>query len=178
MIRQTALELNKQLGGCELFKASDGWLNKWKLRLKIRSIRIAGEKLSADVNAAENDKKTLAQKIKIRQLTKPQIFNFDETPLVFKSLPVKTFVSHEEDHTTGFKINKERYTVGACCNADGSLKLPLLVIDKSAKPRAIQNLSPNNFGVYYKAQKNAWMDSEIFKDWFEKEFVESSAYCR
>lgn len=171
MNKQKALDLNKQMGGNESFKASEGWLEKWKSRMKIRSMRIAGEKLSADVDAAETYEKTFAQDIKIRQLTKAQIFNFDETLLIFKSLPVKTFVSHKEIYASGFKISKERYTVGACCNADGSLKLPLIVIGKSARPRALKNVSSSCLGVYYKSQKKAWMDSELFEDWFQNEFV-------
>ncbi|CAD6216162.1 GSCOCG00004380001-RA-CDS, partial [Cotesia congregata] len=57
----------------------------------------------------------------------------------------------------------------ACSNASGTLKLPLVLIGKSAKPRAIKNLK--TLPVYYKSQKSAWMTSALFKEWFEKEFV-------
>jgi len=57
----------------------------------------------------------------------------------------------------------------ACSNVSGTLKLPLVVIGKSAKPRALRNV--NALPVSYKNQKSAWMTQEIFVAWFQKEFV-------
>ncbi|KAF0703573.1 jerky protein-like, partial [Aphis craccivora] len=39
----------------------------------------------------------------------------------------------------GHKVKKERVTLLPCSNASGDLKFPLLVIEKSAKPRAFKN---------------------------------------
>ena len=53
------------------------------------------------------------------------------------------------------------------------LKLPLMVIGKSANPRCFKNINKAALPVLYHAQKNAWMDSKIFSDWFHKDFVPS-----
>ena len=55
----------------------------------------------------------------------------------------------------------ETVLVGA--NADGSEKLPLLVIGKSKKPRCFENV--NSLPVVYDASKKAWMNSTIFTSW-------------
>ncbi|XP_048515470.1 jerky protein homolog-like [Athalia rosae] len=74
--------------------------------------------------------------------------------------------NNEENEAPGFKKDKTRVTIAACCNADGSCKLPLVVIGKSAKPRKLKNQSKNT-----SYQKNCWMTAQLFKDWFKSEFV-------
>ncbi|XP_030748904.1 jerky protein homolog-like [Sitophilus oryzae] len=61
----------------------------------------------------------------------------------------------------------------ACSNASGNHKIPLMVIDKSAHPRALKDISPKALPVYYKSQKSAWMDATLFTNWFKEEFVPS-----
>ena len=65
----------------------------------------------------------------------------------------------------GSKEQKARVTLLIGANMDGSDKLPLLVIGKSAKPRAFKN---NKVPVTYLANKNAWMTGAIFEDWLRK----------
>ncbi|XP_018574376.1 jerky protein homolog-like [Anoplophora glabripennis] len=87
------------------------------------------------------------------------------------SAPAKTLASQQETSAPGYKRSKERVTILACSNASGSHKLPLMMIGKSAKPRAFKNLSPTAMPVYYRNQRSAWMDSKLFKAWFYEEFV-------
>lgn len=56
-----------------------------------------------------------------------------------------------------------------CSNASGTHALPLLVIGKSKKPRCFKNIAC--LPVTYRGQKSAWMDSEIFMEWFSKMFI-------
>lgn len=154
----------------ENFVASEGWLNRWKVRHEVRSLTICGEKMSADVKAAEKFKEDLDQSIE-EDLTLTQIFNADETGLNYKMLPSKTLAGAKERQVSGFKQSKERVTVMVCSNADGSLKLPLVVIGKYANPRKLKNIPKNILPVYYTNQKSAWMDSNIFEKWFKEEFV-------
>lgn len=42
---------------------------------------------------------------------------------------------------------------------------------KSAKPRALNKISHNQLTVFYKNQKNAWMSTDLFKVWFDKQLV-------
>ena len=69
------------------------------------------------------------------------------------------------------KRAKERITVDACANVTGSIKLPLLVIGKSAHPRCFKGMQMNSLPVTYKSQKNAWMNTAIFLSWFHDVFV-------
>ena len=66
---------------------------------------------------------------------------------------------------------KERVTINACANASGTIKLPLLMIGKSKKPRCFRGVDQTNLPVVYKNQKSAWMDLSIFEDWFHNDFV-------
>ena len=45
------------------------------------------------------------------------------------------------------------------------------MIGKFAKPRCFKNVNMDALPVIYKSQKNAWMNSEIFAEWFKKDFV-------
>ena len=71
----------------------------------------------------------------------------------------------------GLKKAKDRLTVLGCTNATGTHKLKPILIGKSAKPRCFKNVNMDALPVTYKSQRNAWMNSEIFAEWFTKEFV-------
>lgn len=66
-----------------------------------------------------------------------QDFNADETGLNYKMLPNRTLSSKLDSVAKGHKVKKEQVTFLPCSNASGDLKFPLLVIEKSAKPRAL-----------------------------------------
>lgn len=151
------------------FVASDGWLSHWKKKYSIKHYTVSGEKKSADIEAGENFKVAFRSKIDLEELQSCQIFNADETGFNFKMLPKKT-LSEQGNRVFGFKQNKERLTVMVCSNADGSCKLPLVVIGKSAKPRPLKDCI-NSLPVYYTHQKKAWMNSLIFETWFKNEFI-------
>jgi len=76
----------------------------------------------------------------------------------------KTLAEKSQTAPVGIKQNKDRVTVMVCSNADGSLKHPLVVIGKSAKPRAIKDISKSLLPVYYTHQKSAWMSEAIFEE--------------
>ena len=59
----------------------------------------------------------------------------------------------------------------ACFNATGNHKLPLMFVGKAQKPRCRKNVNMSALPVRYFAQKNAWVNSEIFANWFQSEFV-------
>ena len=66
----------------------------------------------------------------------------------------------------------------ACANKSDDKKLKLLLIGKSKKPRAFQNVNVDNLPVKSTNQKSAWMDSSIVKSWFHGQFVPSvKRYC-
>lgn len=171
LLCEKSLELNKKLGGSEDFKASAGWLHNFKLRHGIRELQIHGETLSANSSAAEQFKKTFQSFLEEEGLAREDVYNADETGLNWKSLPRKSLASRQESAARGFKVSKERVTAMTCANADGTHRLPLLLIGKPKKPRCFKNIT--NLPVTYKAQKNAWMNATLFVEWFTNDFIKT-----
>ena len=50
-------------------------------------------------------------------------------------------------------------------NADGSRKLPPLIIGKAQKPRAFKNRTGPQLGFNYTSNAKAWMTSAIYREW-------------
>ncbi len=67
----------------------------------------------------------------------------------------------------GRKQNKERLTLVVCCNANGSDKLPFLVIGKYENPRCFKNVNRDSFGCKYQSNPKAWMTQVIFLEWLK-----------
>lgn len=151
------------------FNASEGWLKNFKKRYGIRYLKVTGEKLTNKKHLVAPSKDTFQKKIADLGLTLDQIYNADESGLYFRLLPDHTFVSAVEKSAPGRKLCKERVTFLPCTNASGAHKLKLLVIGKSMHPRAFNNF--HNNPVAYKANRNAWMTSVLFEDWFHTIFV-------
>uniref|UniRef100_A0A1B6M632 HTH CENPB-type domain-containing protein n=1 Tax=Graphocephala atropunctata TaxID=36148 RepID=A0A1B6M632_9HEMI len=172
ILQEKAIQFNKEMDNDSEFKASEGWLEKWKKRYGVRKLEITGEKLSANPEDVKKFKSFLHELLEKKQITGDQLFNCDESGLNFKMLPSSTLASKHEDSAPGYKKKKERVTILACSNVTGTLKLPLCVIGKSQKPRAFKNFKDaSSLPVWYRAQRSAWMNSLIFKEWFFKQFV-------
>ena len=153
------------------FKAGTGGLKRFRDGHGIRALSMQGESLSAATDTVDSFKEKLAKVMEEKGLTLSQVFNCDETGLYWKLMPNKTLVSSREKEAKGFKKPKDRVTLMACANASGSIKLPLVFIHKSLNPRCFKNLDKKDLPVDYYEQKNAWMDSTIFKKWFHEKFV-------
>lgn len=174
ILQEKALSLSEDLPLTESpldFTASDGWLTRWKKRHGVRALRICGEKLSANIAAVQDFIKQFNAVIESENYTLDQLYNCDETGLNFKMMPSKTLASRTEAGAPGYKKSKERITLLACSNSSGRHKLPIMCIGKSAKPRAFKHISSSTLPVYYRHQKSAWMDSNLFQNWFFEEFV-------
>lgn len=115
ILKRKAIEINDELGGDKSFKASDGWLDKWKHRKDIRSLKVTGEKRSADFEAGNDYIKKLKPTVTDKTLDRAQVFNFDEISLLYKMLPSMTLAPKHESQAAGFKSNKERVTIAVCC---------------------------------------------------------------
>lgn len=173
ILQQKAILISRQFPEADQFTASSGWLDRWKKRYGVRQLTVCGEKLSADVSSIEKFKQDFKKQIEDSRYTYDQIYNCDESGLNYKMLPSKTLASRQERSAPGHKRSKERLTIMACSNLSGKHKLPLMVIGKSARPRALKDISPKALPVYYKSQKSAWMDANLFTSWFKEEFVPS-----
>nr|XP_022917821.1 jerky protein homolog-like [Onthophagus taurus] len=156
------------LCGNETFTASDDWMQRFKTRYGIRFLKITGEKLSSQPELVDPFKQKLYRITQELNLSHQQIYNADETGLIWKLLPEKTYVSLSEKTAPGLKIAKQKLTFLGCTNATVQHKLTPLIIGKSRNPRA---LSKFQNPVNYKHSINAWMTCEIFKEWFFENFV-------
>lgn len=127
-----------------------------------------------DFDPIEDFKTKLAElKLGDAYLTKSQIFSCDNTGLKYKSMPPKKFIIKEEgvESALGYKQNEQFLNVMACSNADGSFKLPLVVIGRSAEPKSLKNMQKNFVPVYYSNERSSAIDCTIFATWFREQFV-------
>ncbi|CAM5131851.1 unnamed protein product [Natator depressus] len=154
------------------FKASSGWLNRFKKCHGIRQVTISGETCSADIKACDEYSLKLQEIIIEGGYALEQIYNADETSLCYRMLPDRTLASRtEEQKAEGFKVIKERVMILFCVNKTGSHKLKPLCIGKSRSPRAFHHKNMDSLSFIYHHSKNAWMTLDIFEEWFNKYFV-------
>ena len=158
-IQAKALEFARELRIQEdSFKASNGWLSSWRARHNVTYGSITGEGAAVDLTAVAD------WKMKIPELTngyeQKDIYNLDETGLVFRRTPSKTMKIKGEDCKGGKKA-KERLTVCLLVNMLGKFETPL-VIGKSAHPRAFKHVK--SLPVVWRCNKSAWMTSNLFEE--------------
>ncbi len=132
------------------FKASTGWLQRFKQRHGIRQLRLQGETLSADSASAEEFIKLFQKYIEEHHLSMSQVFNCDETGLYWRLLPNKTLADGTEKLAKNCKTSKDRITLMATANATGDFRLPLVFIHKSAKPRCFDGVNMSALPVHYR----------------------------
>nr|XP_033804225.1 jerky protein homolog [Geotrypetes seraphini] len=171
MLQEKAREFHKRMnieGQCSF---SSGWLTRFKVRHGIRKLDLSGEQKSADFEVAVSFHDMFSELVAENGLTPEQVYNADETGLMWKCLPNSTFTGGNEKVAPELKLNKERITLLVCANASGNHKIKLCVIGKFAKPRCFEGIT--NLPVDYRAQSNSWMDADIFATWFQYSFVPS-----
>lgn len=103
MLKSKAEEFAKKLGNDE-FKASDGWLTNWKRRNEVTFKTECGESGSVDPESAAQWMLSLDPILK--EYEARDIFNADETGLLFKCDPKSTF-AFKNDPCFGGKRSKE-----------------------------------------------------------------------
>jgi len=160
VIKAIALKVAEK-SGLNDFKASSGWLERFKVRHGLEFKAISGESKSADHTKIQDFLNTLEQKM--TNYNPENIWNCDETALFYRKQPCKSFVV-ESDDCKGLKQKKERLTILLCCSMKGEKYNPL-IIGKSRSPRCLNNFNPDTVGVDYTHSKNAWMTSMLFKLW-------------
>lgn len=145
------------------FKVSEGWLARFKDRHGLVFKTVCGERGEVDEQVVK-DWQNVQLKEHVAAYDPNDVFNADETALFFKALPDKT-ITFKGDPCTGGKRSKERVTVLLAANMTGTERLPLLVIGKALKPRCFYNIK--HLPVEYRANRKAWMTSEIFRTWLQ-----------
>lgn len=90
------------------------------------------------------------------------IYNIDEAGLFYECLPSCTYIVPSEKDVHGIKKSKKRVTIVLCTNADGSDKFKLTLISSAENPRCLKGMNKDNLPVYYRSNKSAWMNSDLF----------------
>ncbi|RAO68173.1 uncharacterized protein BHQ10_004185 [Talaromyces amestolkiae] len=140
---------------------SNGWLERFQSRQGIKIKKQHGDSGDSAEDAG-------VELVRIRQILRtfaPQdIFSCDETGLFWKMMPEKNLAPSV---IPGRRSEQARISALFCCNSNGSERLPPLFIGTSERPRAIAKAKINveNLGCLWRSNKQAWMTSDIFKDW-------------
>ena len=118
---------------------------------------LAGE--SGDVDRASVDD----WKSKLPQICRgyepKDIWNYDETGLIYKSTDTATLAVKGEK-CQGGKLSKERVTLVVCSSMTGE-KEPLMLIGKFEKLRCFKKIETRSLPVKYHYNKKAWMTSRL-----------------
>lgn len=153
MLKEKAETIAAKLG-CKRFKASYGWLAKWKVRNDV-NFRHAHYQLPA----CSADWLEKLNRI-VREYSPNDIFNVNETGLFFDCLPDQVHV-FDGQSCAGGEHSDRRITVVLAANVSGTEKLKLMVVGKPAKPPADDQPLP----VMYESNGKSWMTAEIFNKW-------------
>lgn len=160
LLQEKAKEVAESLG-LQNFKASNGWLEKFKIRHNLTFKSICGEEKSVNLEQVTD----WIEKLKniCDGYEAKNIYNADETGLFYRILPNKT-MCFKGEKCSGGKSSKERLTVLLCCNIEGEFEQPL-VIGKAKKPRCFKNINPKTLSVHWYSNKKSWMTQEIMSEW-------------
>ena len=142
---------------------SRGWLSRFKKRNNFRRYRSHGESANVDSSAVEAELpllRTLLSAFSLRDQ-----FNCDEFALFYNQAPNSTV---GPGRLPGHKKRKDRLTFMACVNADGSERVPPLVVGRARKPRCFSGREGRDLGYDYTHAKKAWMTRQIFFFWLRR----------
>lgn len=168
---QATAERFAQCFGRTDFKASTGWLFRFRNRHAIGNRKVCGEQLlSSTSENVEQFRQKLSVLIKEEKLCIAQLYSGNETDFFWKSMPENTQASRKDICLPGRKINKERLSALLCANADGTHKLKSIIIGKSKLPRSIKE-DIRTLPVIYRPSKEVWFTRELFSEWFFQNFV-------
>ncbi|KAG0428943.1 Tigger transposable element-derived protein 6, partial [Dictyocoela muelleri] len=159
-IKEIALKL-ASLAGLENFKASNGFIHRFKSRHNITCKLIKGESGLVDGNLIESFKEIYENKMKM--YNKNNIFNCDETGFFFKCTPNRTLCLKSETQISG-KFSKERVTILFCVSLTGE-KIDPLLIGKFKCPRGFKDLDFEKLGIKYEHNSKTLITLEIFERW-------------
>ena len=146
VIQEKAIDFEKMLGIAD-FKASNGWVDRWKSRNNVSFKIVSSEAKSCTPEMTARWKQSHLTTILLR-CNLQDIFNTDECGLFFQALPNRTL-----EKCTGGKHNKVRLTGMSAASATGEklqVKNYSCFIGKSKHLRCFKNVK--SLSCMYKAQ--------------------------
>eukprot|EP00794_Sanderia_malayensis_P004474 gene4474-5069_t len=135
MIQEFASQVAEKLRYID-FKASSGWLTRFKERHNLSQHKVCRESADVAVDTVKSWKERLGSIISGYEMQ--DIWNLDETGLIYRALPDKSLFAKSKK-CKGGKKSKERLTVALMTSATGEKKKPI-VIGKYANPRCLKNV--------------------------------------
>ena len=151
-----------QYEGIEEPKWSNGWLQGFKSRYKIKEYVQHGEGGTAAIDDPDN----IIQMNELRLLCEDykdcDILNMDEIALYWKMAPDRTLATKAQ---AGGKKSKDRITIALTSNADGSETFKPWIIGKSKNPRCFKNINRQHLRITYRYNKTKWMTGLIYKEY-------------
>ncbi|XP_015435795.1 PREDICTED: jerky protein homolog-like [Dufourea novaeangliae] len=126
---EKALEFNEKLKGNPNFKASSGWLEKFKSRHGIRELNVSGEKLPTDNVSEQNFAVDLHKFLIEKGYALQNMVNEDKRDFTCKTSPQKSLPSQQEELDSN-KISRDCVNTLSCVNSNALRQLPLLIIGK------------------------------------------------
>jgi len=97
----------------------------------------------------------------------------DETGIFYRCIHTRAYIrAGQRRQARGAKDlkAKDRTTLVLACNATGTYKIPIAIVEKPQQPLRFK--PPRRPGpLPYFSQKSAWMDVDILKSWFETVFL-------
>lgn len=145
------------------FKASNGWLDRFKNRHNINAGVICGESGAVDETTVA-DWHTKLPEI-LSGYDPKDVYNMDESGLFFRALPDKTLKTRGEE-CKGGKKRKDRLTASFCVNMMGEFE-KTLIIGKCARPRCFKRMEIASLPVKWEHNKKAWMNTDLFTRWVQ-----------
>lgn len=141
-------------------KLSNGWLDSFKARVGLQSLRFHGEAASANIENVEEERARVKTLLSGKKLC--DIFNMDETALFYAMTPDRGLVTTARH---GVKQSKIQLTLAFTANADGTERLTPLIIGHAKQPRCFQKKTGEQLGFKYQSNSHAWMTADIFQQW-------------
>ena len=143
-------------------KFSNGWLEGFKARHRLHKFTFHGEAGSVSETAEEE---MFAIINAARRYPEQDIFNMDETGLFWRMVPSTGLSTGKRG---GLKKDKTRISLALCCNANGTERMPPLVIGTARTPHALRGVNVETMGARWSSNKKAWMTGPIMREWLEE----------
>jgi hypothetical protein len=152
------------------FKASWQWLSQLRVRRGLQKMLLHEE--GTEVNKSDLGLLAALDNLYaiIAQYDPKNVYNMDETGLLFHLLPRFSLLMPDEDISTtrGKKKSKDRVSLIVYANAMGTHKIPCTLIGKPKAPACIKD---RQWHVPYFSQTKAWMDVKTCWKWFNEVFL-------